>query len=78
MFESRTRPCLLYQIKRCSAPCVGLIGEADYRRLVEEAVLFLSGKSTRVQEQLAAADGRGERGDGVRARRGDSATASGR
>ncbi len=55
MFESRTRPCLLYQIKRCSAPCVGLIGEADYAALVEDAVLFLSGKSTRVQAMLAEA-----------------------
>jgi excinuclease ABC subunit C len=55
MFESRTRPCLLYQIKRCSAPCVGYIGQEDYGALVEDAVLFLTGKSTRVQEQLAAA-----------------------
>ena len=55
MFESRTRPCLLYQIKRCSAPCVGHIGAAEYAALVEDAVLFLCGKSTRVQESLAAA-----------------------
>ena len=55
MFEGRTRPCLLHQIKRCSAPCVGLIDEGDYGALVEDAVLFLSGKSTRVQEQLAEA-----------------------
>jgi excinuclease ABC subunit C len=55
MFESRTRPCLLYQIKRCSGPCVGLIGEAEYAALVEDAVLFLCGKSTRVQESLARA-----------------------
>jgi excinuclease ABC subunit C len=53
MFESRTRPCLLHQIKRCSAPCVGLVDEGAYGALVEDAVLFLSGKSTRIQEQLA-------------------------
>ncbi len=52
-FESRTRPCLLYQIKRCSGPCVGLIDEAGYGALVEDATLFLDGKSTRVQEHLA-------------------------
>ncbi len=56
-FESRTRPCLLYQIKRCSAPCVGLIGEDDYAALVEDAVAFLSGKSTKVQAGLAEAMG---------------------
>ncbi len=55
MFESRTRPCLLYQIKRCSAPCVGLIDQPDYAALVEDAVLFLTGRSTRVQGQLAEA-----------------------
>ncbi len=54
MFEGRSRPCLLHQIKRCSAPCTGLIGAADYAALVEDAVLFLSGKSTRIQEALAA------------------------
>lgn len=53
MFESRTRPCLLHQIKRCSAPCTRLISEADYAALVEDASLFLSGKSTRIQETLA-------------------------
>ncbi|WP_372570917.1 excinuclease ABC subunit UvrC [Ruegeria jejuensis] len=53
MFESRTRPCLLYQIKRCSGPCVGLISEAEYASRVKDAERFLSGRSTRVQEELA-------------------------
>lgn len=52
-FDARTRPCLLYQIKRCSAPCVGHISAADYGTLVGDAERFLQGKSTRVQEQLA-------------------------
>ena len=53
MFASRTRPCLLYQIKRCSAPCVGHVGEAEYRALVADAERFLQGKSTQVQAKLA-------------------------
>ncbi len=56
MFESRTRPCLLYQIKRCCAPCVeGYVTKAEYEDLSSEATAFLSGKSTRVQSELAAA-----------------------
>ncbi len=53
MFDSRTRPCLQYQIKRCSAPCVGKISEAEYAASVKDAERFLSGKSTNVQETLA-------------------------
>ena len=54
MFESRSRPCLLYQIKRCAAPCVGLISKADYATLVADAERFLRGKTTDVQAHLAA------------------------
>ena len=53
MFSSRTRPCLQYQIKRCSAPCVGRISREDYAATVDDAVRFLSGKSSGIQEQLA-------------------------
>ncbi len=53
-FESRTRPCLLYQIKRCSGPCTREIDFAHYRELVREANAFLSGKSQAVKDQLAA------------------------
>ncbi|RIX27055.1 excinuclease ABC subunit UvrC [Sphingomonas edaphi] len=51
-FANRDRPCLLYQIRRCSAPCVGRINEEDYGELVEDAKLFLAGKSTGVQARL--------------------------
>jgi excinuclease ABC subunit C len=53
-FESRTRPCLLHQIKRCSAPCTREIDFAEYTELVREANAFLSGKSRAVKEELAA------------------------
>jgi excinuclease ABC subunit C len=52
MFESRTRPCLLYQIKRCSAPCTQEISAEDYGKLVDEAVRFLQGKTDAVQKKL--------------------------
>ena len=53
VYANRTRPCLLYQIKRCSAPCVGYIAEAPYADLVKEAEAFLGGKSQAVKAELA-------------------------
>ncbi|MDF2782237.1 MAG: uvrC [Geminicoccaceae bacterium] len=54
IFENRTRPCLQYQIKRCSAPCVGRIEPESYGALVEQTRQFLAGRSGRVQAQLQA------------------------
>jgi len=51
-FANRSRPCLLYQIRRCSAPCVGRIDEAAYDELVRDAKDFLSGRSTKIQQKL--------------------------
>ncbi|OAN77848.1 excinuclease ABC subunit C [Sulfitobacter sp. EhC04] len=53
MFDSRTRPCLQHQIKRCSAPCVGKISSEDYRQSVRDAERFLSGRTTDIQARLA-------------------------
>lgn len=53
MFDSRTRPCLQYQIKRCSAPCVGKITPDAYRETVKDAEKFLSGKNADIQAKLA-------------------------
>jgi len=55
VFSNRTRPCLLFQIKRCSAPCVRRVNAAEYGLLVSQAKSFLSGKSSLVQKDLAAA-----------------------
>jgi excinuclease ABC subunit C len=54
-FNNRDRPCLLYQIKRCSAPCVGRISTADYAEFVGDAKSFLAGKATSVQAKLGTA-----------------------
>jgi excinuclease ABC subunit C len=53
VYDSRSRPCMLHQIKRCAAPCVGLIDKADYGQLVDEATAFLRGKSVDLQTRLA-------------------------
>ncbi|MFC4352738.1 excinuclease ABC subunit UvrC [Fodinicurvata halophila] len=53
VFANRTRPCLLYQIKRCSAPCVGRISQQEYGQLVEAARAFLSGRDSAIQGELA-------------------------
>jgi len=53
VFATRTRPCLLYQIKRCSAPCVGRISGEEYAALIDQARVFLSGRSDDVQRRLA-------------------------
>ncbi|OYX72237.1 MAG: excinuclease ABC subunit C [Rhizobiales bacterium 32-66-11] len=52
-YENRTRPCLLFQIKRCSGPCTGEVSHADYAELVREARAFLTGRSRAVKEELA-------------------------
>jgi excinuclease ABC subunit C len=53
VFESRTRPCLLYQIKRCSGPCTGEVSQDDYAELVDEAKDFLSGRSQKVKTEIS-------------------------
>jgi len=53
VFKNRDRPCILYQIKRCSAPCVNQLNKTEYFKLVSDAVLFLSGKSKNIQKKLS-------------------------
>ena len=52
-FKNRKRPCILYQIKRCSAPCTGYIEKKDYKNSVEDAIQFVSGKSRDIQKNLS-------------------------
>ncbi len=53
VFKNRQRPCILYQIKRCSGPCVGYIDENEYKRTVDDAIEFVSGKSRKIQKNLS-------------------------
>ncbi len=53
VFKNRDRPCILYQIKRCAAPCVNYLNKTEYSKLVSDAVLFLSGKSKNIQKKLS-------------------------
>ncbi|MFT7235182.1 MAG: excinuclease ABC subunit C [Methylophagaceae bacterium] len=52
-YKNRSRPCLQYQIKRCTAPCVGLISEADYQKDIQHTILFLEGKNQQVLDDLS-------------------------
>ena len=52
-YQNRSRPCLQHQIKRCTAPCVGLISEEDYQKDVQHTVLFLQGKNQQVMDELS-------------------------
>ncbi len=52
-FKNRKRPCILYQIKRCSAPCVGYIEKDEYKKSVDDAIQFVSGKSREIQKKLS-------------------------
>ena len=54
VFKNRERPCILYQIKRCSGPCVGFVKESDYKNSVDDAIKFVSGKSRKIQKNLSA------------------------
>ncbi len=53
VFKNRERPCILYQIKRCSGPCVGYVTQSDYKQTVDDAIEFVSGKSRKIQKSLS-------------------------
>ena len=53
VFKNRERPCILYQIKRCSGPCVNFIDKEDYKKSVDDAIDFVSGKSRKIQKNLS-------------------------
>ena len=53
VFKNRERPCILYQIKRCSGPCVGYISKGEYKKTVDDAIEFVSGKSRKIQKSLS-------------------------
>ena len=53
VFKNRERPCILYQIKRCSGPCVGYVNKDEYKKTVDDAIEFVSGKSRRIQKNLS-------------------------
>ena len=53
VFKNRERPCILYQIKRCSGPCVGYVEKSEYKKTVDEAIEFVSGKSRKIQKNLS-------------------------
>jgi len=53
VFKNRQRPCILYQIKRCSGPCVGYIEKDEYKKTVDDAIEFVSGKSRKIQKNLS-------------------------
>ena len=58
VFKNRDRPCILHQIKRCSAPCVSYLSKTEYSKLVSDAVLFLSGKSKSIQKKIISRNGK--------------------
>ena len=58
VFKLRTRPCLQFQIKRCTAPCVGLVSENSYKKQIDQAKIFLSGNSDQIKKDFAKKNGK--------------------